>query len=151
MTMLVTGWVALDDIETPFGKAERSLGGSATATALAGALFTDVRILAVVGEDFPDAHRRKLEHPHIDTAGIKTIEGGKTSVWGARYSYDMNSRETWYPELGVTRRSAPVPARVEGQHGCLFLPPVTPLTQAGPHRLLDSPQVHGRHHQVLHR
>ncbi|MBK7328322.1 MAG: hypothetical protein IPI85_04240 [Dehalococcoidia bacterium] len=82
MTMLVTGWVALDDIETPFGKAERSLGGSATATALAGALFTDVRILAVVGEDFPGCAPPQARTPHIDTAGIKTIEGGKTSVWG---------------------------------------------------------------------
>jgi len=107
MTMLVTGWVALDDIETPFGRTERSLGGSATPAALAGALFTDVRILAVVGEDFPDELRRKLEHPRIDTAGIKTIEGGKTSVWGARYSYDMNSRDTWYPELGVSIEHLP--------------------------------------------
>ncbi len=107
MTMLVTGWVALDDIETPFGKVERALGGSATPAALAGALFTDVRILAVVGEDFPDEHRRKLEHPHIDAAGITTVEGGKTSVWGARYSYDMNSRDTWYPELGVSIEHLP--------------------------------------------
>ncbi|MBK6560424.1 PfkB family carbohydrate kinase [Candidatus Amarobacter glycogenicus] len=141
MTMLVTGWVALDDIETPFGKAERSLGGSATATALAGALFTDVRILAVVGEDFPDAHRRKLEHPHIDTAGIKTIEGGKTSVWGARYSYDMNSRETWYPELGVSIAHLPpvLPEWRDSTVACLAAG--HPAYQRDLIASLDSPKV----------
>jgi sugar/nucleoside kinase (ribokinase family) len=107
MTMLVSGWVALDDIETPFGKADRALGGSATPAALAGSLFTDVRILAVVGEDFPDQMRRQLDRQRIDVTGIKTISGGKTSVWGAKYSYDMNSRETWYPELGVSIEHLP--------------------------------------------
>jgi len=100
--MLVSGWVAIDDIETPFTKVTDSLGGSATCAALAGALFTDVRLLAVVGEDFPAEMRKKLDRPGIDLAGLQTIAGGKTSRWGARYSYDMNSRETWYPELGVS-------------------------------------------------
>jgi sugar/nucleoside kinase (ribokinase family) len=101
MTMLVTGWVAHDDIETPFGSVERSLGGSATCAALAGALFTDVRLLAAVGEDFPAEHRRQLDRPGIDIAGLTTVPG-RTSRWGARYTYDMNTRETWYPELGVS-------------------------------------------------
>jgi len=107
MTMLVSGWVAIDDIETPFTQVSNSLGGSATCAALAGSLFTDVRLLAVVGEDFPDEMRRKLERPRIDLAGLQTIAGGKTSRWGARYSYDMNSRETWYPELGVSIEHLP--------------------------------------------
>ncbi len=107
MTMLVSGWVAIDDIETPFTSVANSLGGSATCAALAGALFTDVRLLAVVGEDFPDEMRRKLERPRIDLGGLQTVAGGKTSRWGARYSYDMNSRETWYPELGVSIEHLP--------------------------------------------
>ena len=82
MSLLVTGWVAHDDIETPFGKVERSLGGSATCAALAGALFTDVRLLAAVGEDFPDEHRALLDRPGIDLAGLCTVPG-KTSRWGA--------------------------------------------------------------------
>lgn len=105
--MLVSGWVALDDIQTPFGRVERSLGGSATPAALAGRLFTNVRILAVVGEDFPDSMRDQLSRPGIDLSGLQTIKGGKTSVWGASYSYDMNSRETWYPELGVSIEHLP--------------------------------------------
>lgn len=107
MTMLVSGWVAIDDIETPFTSVANSLGGSATCAALAGSLFTDVRLLAVVGEDFPDEMRRKLERPWIDLGGLQTVAGGKTSRWGARYSYDMNSRETWYPELGVSIEHLP--------------------------------------------
>lgn len=107
MTMLVSGWVAIDDIETPFTKVTNSLGGSATCAALAGSLFTDVRLLAVVGEDFPDEMRRKLERPGIDLSGLRSVAGGKTSRWSARYSYDMNSRETWYPELGVSTEYLP--------------------------------------------
>lgn len=102
MTLLVTGWVALDDIETPFGQVTNSLGGSATCAALAASLFTDVRLLAVVGEDFPDKDRRKLDRPRIDLGGLVTVPGAKTSRWGARYHYDMNTRDTWYPELGIS-------------------------------------------------
>lgn len=107
MTLLVTGWVAIDDIETPFGSVTNSLGGSATCAAFAAALFTEVRLLAVVGEDFPEAMRDQLRRPNIDLAGITTIAGGKTSRWGARYQYDMNTRDTWYPELGVSVSHTP--------------------------------------------
>jgi sugar/nucleoside kinase (ribokinase family) len=106
--MLVTGWVAIDDIETPFGSVRNSLGGSATCAALAGALFTPVRLVAVVGEDFPDDMRRTLDRPGIDLGGLVTAEGKKTSRWGARYHYDMNNRDTWYPELGVSVEWSPV-------------------------------------------
>ena len=102
MTVLVSGWVAIDDIETPFAKVERSLGGSATCAALAAALFSEVRLLAVVGEDFPAEMRTRLDRPGIDLRGLQTIQGGKTSRWGARYHYDLNTRDTWYPELGVS-------------------------------------------------
>ncbi|MGE5594873.1 MAG: hypothetical protein ACM3S1_02420 [Hyphomicrobiales bacterium] len=95
MTLLVTGWVAIDDIETPFGSVTNSLGGSATCAALAASLFTDVRLLAAVGEDFPDDFRERLARPRIDISGVVTVPGSKTSRWGARYHYDMNTRDTW--------------------------------------------------------
>lgn len=101
MTLLITGWVAIDEIETPFLKVEGSLGGSATCAALAAALFTDVRLLAAVGEDFPGAERAKLEGRRIDLDGLTVVPGGRTSRWGARYHYDMNTRDTLYTELGV--------------------------------------------------
>jgi sugar/nucleoside kinase (ribokinase family) len=101
MALLVTGWVALDDIETPFEKREAVLGGSATAAAVAAALFTDVRLLAAVGPDFPDEQREVLRQTGIDLAGLATVEG-RTSRWGGRYQYDMNIRDTIYTELGVS-------------------------------------------------
>ena len=101
MTTLITGWVAVDHIETPFAVAEDVLGGSATAAALAAALFTDVRLLAAVGEDFPDEHRRAFEPFPIDLAGLTTVKGGKTSRWHGRYHYDLNSRDTLETVLGV--------------------------------------------------
>jgi sugar/nucleoside kinase (ribokinase family) len=107
MTLLIAGWVAIDEIETPFGRIEGSLGGSAPCAALAAALFTDVRLLAAIGEDFPDAERRKLDGRRIDLAGL-TVEPGVTSRWGGRYHYDMNTRDTVYTELGVNAAWQPV-------------------------------------------
>ena len=108
MTLLVSGWVALDAIETPFAKVEQSLGGSATCAALAAAQFTDVRLLAAIGEDFPASEQAKLEGRGIDLAGLTTIEGGTTSRWGARYHYDMNTRDTLFTHLGVNDGWKPV-------------------------------------------
>jgi len=100
VSLLVAGWVAIDEIETPFAKVSDSLGGSATCAALAGALFTEVRLLAAVGEDFPDYPRAPFEGRRIDLAGL-TVEPGLTSRWGGRYHFDMNTRDTLYTELGV--------------------------------------------------
>ncbi len=100
MSLLVSGWVAIDDVETPFARNEGALGGSAPCAALAGAFFTDVRLLAAIGDDFPDEHRRTLERTNLDLAGLTVVEG-ETSRWGARYHYDMNTRDTLYTVLGV--------------------------------------------------
>ncbi|MDZ7729201.1 MAG: hypothetical protein U5Q44_13970 [Dehalococcoidia bacterium] len=107
MTLIVSGWVAIDTVETPFEKRENMLGGSATCAALAAALFTDVRLLATVGEDFPDELRKGLEHPNLDLAGLATEPGGQTSRWHGRYSYDMNSRDTLDTQLGVNAEWSP--------------------------------------------
>ncbi len=107
MSLVVAGWVAIDEIETPFDSRSGSLGGSATCAALAASLFTDVRLLAAVGEDFPDEMRRELERPRIDLAGLQVVPGGQTSRWGGRYHYDMNSRDTLYTVLGVNERWEP--------------------------------------------
>ncbi len=108
MTLLVAGWVAIDEIETPFARVEDSLGGSATCAAMAAALFTDVRLLAAVGEDFPAHHRETLAAVSgLDLAGL-TVEGPRTSRWGGRYHYDMNTRDTLYTELGVNAAWRPV-------------------------------------------
>ncbi len=100
MSLLVSGWVAIDEIATPFGETGASLGGSATFTLFAGALFTDVRLLAAVGTDFPEAMREQLRHQRIDITGL-SVEDGTTSRWGARYGYDLNTRDVLYTHVGV--------------------------------------------------
>jgi sugar/nucleoside kinase (ribokinase family) len=101
MSLLVTGWVALDDIETPFERREAVLGGSATSAAVAASLFTDVRLLSAIGPDFPERYRVALEDAGIDIAGLTMVEG-RTSRWGGSYHYDMNIRDTVYTEVGVS-------------------------------------------------
>lgn len=129
MTLLITGWVAVDEIETPFAKKEDVLGGSAAAAAMAAALFTDVRLLAAVGEDFPDYHRRQFEKFPIDLAGLQTIPGGATSRWSGRYDYDMNSRDTLETILGVNADWSPtMPAGWERSESA-FLAATDPVTQ----------------------
>lgn len=129
MTVLVAGWVAIDEIETPFGKAAGQLGGSATCAALAASLFTDVRLLAAVGEDFPEEFRTLLDRERLDLAGLETVRGAQTSRWGARYGYDMNSRETLYTVLGVNANWTPrLPAGWEGSE-TVFLAAGAPSLQ----------------------
>ncbi|MGE0600244.1 MAG: PfkB family carbohydrate kinase [Dehalococcoidia bacterium] len=121
MTLLVTGWVAIDEIETPFAKVEDSLGGSATAAALGAALFTDVRLLAAVGEDFPERHRKPFDGRRIDLSGLITMPGGVTSRWGGRYHYDLNTRDTLFTELGVNAAwDPPLPPGWEDSQSVFF-------------------------------
>ncbi len=141
MTLLVAGWVALDEIETPFARAERSLGGSATCAALAAAQFTDVRLLAAIGEDFPASERVKFDGRGIDLAGLTTIAGGRTSRWGARYGYDMNTRETLYTELGVNGCWRPVLPEGWDASETAFAAADDPATQRTMLRALKAPRV----------
>lgn len=140
MSLLVAGWVAIDEIETPFARVTGSLGGSATCAALAGSLFTQVRLLAAIGEDFPALERAKLERPNIDLAGLVTT-GAKTSRWGGRYHYDMNTRDTLYTELGVNIDWQPsLPAGWE-HSSTAFLAAGDPVLQRAIIRGLHSPRA----------
>ena len=93
MSLLVVGSTAFDTVETPHGIARDCLGGSSTYFALAARLFTDVRLVSVVGDDFPPASRQLLESRGIDLTGVE-VKPGKTFRWHGRYSADMNSRST---------------------------------------------------------
>jgi sugar/nucleoside kinase (ribokinase family) len=93
MSLLVVGSTAFDTVDTPHGTATDCLGGSSTYFGLAARLFTPVRLVSVVGADFPAKHRRLLEERGIDLAGLET-KPGKTFRWHGRYSQDMNSRDT---------------------------------------------------------
>ena len=131
MSLLVTGWLALDEIETPFAHRKDVLGGSAPPAALAASLFTDVRLIAAIGEDFPADLLSLIDRPGIDMRGVTTIPGGQTSRWGGRYHYDMNTRDTSYTQLGVnTDFRATLPAGWEDTT-TLFCAADNPHTQMG--------------------
>ncbi|NTU93260.1 MAG: sugar kinase [Chlorobiaceae bacterium] len=102
MSILVVGSMAFDDIETPFGRSDNTLGGSSTYIALSASYFTDpIRMVGVVGSDFGDEHFGLLHAKNIDTEGVQVVENGKTFRWAGRYHYDMNTRDTLDTQLNV--------------------------------------------------
>lgn len=100
MSLLVVGSVALDTVETPFGRAEDALGGSATFFTAAASCFHRVQVVGVIGEDFPDGGLRFLEGRNADLAGLVRVPG-ESFRWSGVYSFDLNSRETLETRLGV--------------------------------------------------
>lgn len=100
MGIVVVGTVAFDTVETPFGKGENVLGGSATYFATSASFFTDVSLVAVVGEDFPEEHVAFLQSRDINTDGLQRIPG-KTFHWTGRYGYDLNEAQTLDTQLNV--------------------------------------------------
>src|SRR5918912_1745085 len=101
MSLLVVGSVAFDAVETPFGKRERMLGGSATHFSIAASYFTDVRVVGVVGGDFSREEEEVLERHGIDTTDIERIPDGRTFFWSGRYEYDLNTAHTLDTQLNV--------------------------------------------------
>jgi sugar/nucleoside kinase (ribokinase family) len=101
MPLLVVGSIALDSVETPFGVVDDALGGSATYFSYAASYFTPVRLVGVVGEDFPHEHRKLLEGRGVDTAGLVVEKGGSTFRWRGKYEGDMNMAETLEVHLNV--------------------------------------------------
>lgn len=98
--MLVVGSVAFDSVETPFGKAEEVLGGSATYFSTSASYFTGLRLVAVVGEDFPDAHVSALSGRGVDVKGLQKVPG-KTFRWKGYYGFDLNQAHTLETHLNV--------------------------------------------------
>jgi sugar/nucleoside kinase (ribokinase family) len=101
MPLLVVGSVAFDSVQTPFGQVEQALGGSASFFSYAASFFTPVRLVGVVGEDFPPAHREMLEGRRVDTSGLVVQKGGKTFHWRGKYEGDMNAAQTLETHLNV--------------------------------------------------
>src|SRR5437588_9191589 len=109
MSLLVIGSVAFDAIETPFGKTDKIVGGAATYASLAAAYFYDkVKIVAVVGDDFPQSEIKDLNRHHIDTEGLQIKNGEKSFFWAGKYHNDMNSRDTLVTDLNVLADFDPV-------------------------------------------
>ncbi len=109
MSLLVVGSIALDTIETPFGRADHVAGGSAVyISAAASYLTAPIRVVGVVGSDFPKSEIHFLKSRGIDTEGIQVVEGGKTFRWSGRYHYDLNERDTLDTQLNVFEKFNPV-------------------------------------------
>jgi sugar/nucleoside kinase (ribokinase family) len=106
MAIVVVGSLGLDTIETPAGRVEEVLGGSAAYFALAARHFLPVSLVAVVGSDFPHHAQTMLQHPELDLDGVSRVEG-RTFRWEGVYSKDMNSRKTLRTELNVFEQFRP--------------------------------------------
>lgn len=107
MGLLVVGSIALDSVKTPFGEVEEALGGSATYFSTSASYFTDVRLVAVVGEDFPDKHINFLKLRRIDISGLEKRKG-KTFRWAGHYGFDLNEAHTLKTELNVFEDFKPI-------------------------------------------
>lgn len=106
MSLLAVGSVAFDSLATPFGKAEHILGGSATHFSVTASYFTDVKVVAVVGEDFGDAELKVFTDRGIDTRGIERAPG-KTFHWAGEYQGDMSEARSLDTQLNVFEHFSP--------------------------------------------
>ncbi|TVR82862.1 MAG: sugar kinase [Saprospirales bacterium] len=130
MSLLALGTVAIDTIETPRGTAERVVGGAATYIAWAASYFTgDIRIVSIIGEDFPDAELELLRSRGVDTSGIHLVNGGRSFFWKGRYHTDMNSRDTLETQLNVLQDFNPVLPPEYRKSDFLMLGNLTPSIQ----------------------
>jgi sugar/nucleoside kinase (ribokinase family) len=98
--LIIIGTIGYDNVETPFGKRERALGGSASYASVAASFFSQPGMVAIVGEDFEDAHRSLLSGKGIDLTGVKQVPG-KTFAWGGKYEFDMNEAKTDFTDLNT--------------------------------------------------
>jgi sugar/nucleoside kinase (ribokinase family) len=128
MSVLVVGTVAFDSIETPLGSAERILGGSASYFALGASFFAPVRIVGVIGQDFPEDYLELFAQRNIDIEGIERAEGN-TFHWRGRYHEDVNLRDTLELHLNVLAGFEPkLPERYRDAE-YVFLGNIDPLMQ----------------------
>src|SRR5277367_1574490 len=129
MAILVVGSVAFDSIETPHGKVDHCLGGAATHFALAASYFTDVRVIAVVGEDFLPKHEAVLTHRGVDTAGIERAPG-LSFHWTGAYAGNLSEAQTLGTDLNVFEKFEPKIPDAYRDSEYLFLANIDPVLQA---------------------
>lgn len=140
MSLLVVGSVGFDTVETPFGKAEEVLGGSATYFSTAASYFTDVRLVAVVGEDFPDKHINLLKSRKIDVRGLVKAKG-QTFRWKGRYGYELNEAHTIETRLNVFEDFSPNLPDDYRDSAIVFLANIDPELQINVLRQMRGPEL----------
>ena len=126
--ILTVGSVAFDSVKTPFGEASRVVGGAATYFSVAASFFTDVRVVAVVGDDFGDDQMKVFQGRRIDLAGLQKVPG-ETFRWRGEYSFDLNDRKTLYTYLNVFENFRPVIPERYQRSPFVFLGNIHPALQ----------------------
>jgi sugar/nucleoside kinase (ribokinase family) len=129
MSILVVGSVAFDDIASPSGSVKNILGGAATYFSLAASYFTDVRVVAVVGDDFGPEQEKVFRDHRIDTRGLERAKG-KTFRWGGTYTDNLNEAKTDYTDLNVFEKFQPQIPKEYEDTDFLFLANIQPTLQA---------------------
>jgi sugar/nucleoside kinase (ribokinase family) len=131
MSLLVVGSVAFDAVETPFGKTEKMLGGSASHFSLSASYYTDVQIVGVVGGDFSEAEQQVFDAHNINTSDLERIPEGKTFRWFGRYDYDLNVAHTLDTQLNVFADFKPKLSEGSKNARLVFLGNIQPDLQRG--------------------
>jgi len=130
MSLLVVGTMAFDAIETPFGKTDKIIGGAATYIGLAASnLYSNINIVSVVGEDFPQDYMQLLKNKSMNLDGVQIKKGEKSFFWSGKYSKNLNERETLITELNVLADFDPVIPDHYAETDYLMLGNLTPAVQ----------------------
>ncbi len=130
MSLLAVGTVAFDDIETPFGRAEMVVGGAATYITLAASYFTkDLKIVSVIGDDFPEEELDYLRSRGVNLEGLQVREGERSFFWSGRYHNNLNDRDTLDTQLNVLGDFDPVLPESYKKVDFLMLGNLTPAIQ----------------------
>jgi sugar/nucleoside kinase (ribokinase family) len=139
--LLVVGSLGLDTVATPFDRIEDALGGSATYISLAASYFSGpIRLVGVVGSDFPKEYIDMLNTHNIDLEGLQIVEGGKTFRWSGKYHYDLNVRDTLYTELNVFEKFDPVIPDSARKSKFVCLGNIDPVLQSKVLDQMENPQ-----------
>jgi len=128
-SLVVVGSVAIDSIKTPFGERARSLGGSATHFSVSSSFFTDVSVVAVIGEDFTAEDEAVFHERKINTDSLQRVPGGKTFRWAGEYSFDLNTAKTLDTQLNVFADFKPQLDERQKKTDVLFLANIQPELQ----------------------
>jgi sugar/nucleoside kinase (ribokinase family) len=140
MSILVVGSVAFDSVKTPFGMVDNALGGSGTYFSVSASYFTKVKLVAVVGKDFPQKHIALLKKHHIDLEGLKQTEG-KTFRWKGQYIKDLNQAETLDTQLNVFASFKPEIPDSYKDSEFVFLANIDPVLQLDVLRQVKRPKL----------
>jgi sugar/nucleoside kinase (ribokinase family) len=141
MSILVVGTVAFDRIKTPFGTAERCLGGSATYFSVAASFFTQVDLIAVIGDDFTDEDLSIFQGRNINLDGLERVSGEKTFFWSGEYGFDLNVAKTRETQLNVFADFEPRLTESQKRPDVLFLANIHPELQMDVLRQTERPRL----------